>query len=117
VHADPRLVLAPHPTKNRFDAIWIVGGRVADWGPLPPVREIQARTASALAASAGPSGSSVPAAEVDEVRIVSAWMAEHEPPALTFAEGAPAGGQVSRFLRESGPGSDPHAGCVSGAAA
>ena len=32
VHADPRLVLAPHPSKSRFDAFWIVGGRVADWG-------------------------------------------------------------------------------------
>ena len=35
VHADPRLVLARHPVQPRFDALWLVNGRVADWGPLP----------------------------------------------------------------------------------
>ena len=37
-HACSRLVLARHPSKRRFDAFWIVGGRVRDWGPLPEVR-------------------------------------------------------------------------------
>ena len=27
-----------HPVKDRFDAFWIVQGRVADWGPLPASR-------------------------------------------------------------------------------
>ncbi len=35
VHAVPRLILAAHPTAERWDALWIVGGRVADWGALP----------------------------------------------------------------------------------
>ena len=35
-HTGARLVLAPHPeAAGRFDAIWIAGGRVVDWG-LPP---------------------------------------------------------------------------------
>jgi DNA polymerase-3 subunit epsilon len=34
-HTGARLVLAPHPADaGRFDAIWIAGGRVVDWGPL-----------------------------------------------------------------------------------
>ena len=33
--AAPRLVLARHPVKERFDAFWILRGRVLDWGPLP----------------------------------------------------------------------------------
>src|SRR5205085_10356680 len=32
-HARPRLVLASHPEAARFDALWLVGGRVADWTP------------------------------------------------------------------------------------
>ena len=35
-HAGTRLVLAPHPAaRGRFDAFWIAGGRVVDWGALP----------------------------------------------------------------------------------
>src|SRR3954447_19436155 len=34
IHTGARLVLAPHPENPaRFDAIWIAGGRVVDWGP------------------------------------------------------------------------------------
>ena len=33
MHAGTRLVLAPHPAApDRFDAFWIAGGRVRDWG-------------------------------------------------------------------------------------
>ncbi|MGH2746132.1 MAG: GIY-YIG nuclease family protein, partial [Thermoleophilaceae bacterium] len=120
VHADPRLVLASHPAKRRFDAFWIVGGRVVDWGPLPPVKEIHARTASAAGGCGGGgdrNGSAVPAEEVDEVRIVSAWVAEHQPPQLSLAEGAPTAERVTRFLRQGGGGRGSHAECVSGAAA
>ena len=98
VHADPRLVVAAHPTKERYDAFWVVGGRVADWGALPPAHdEIETRSAAALAAAAG-RGATVPADEVDEVRIVSAWIAEHDPPQLSLAAGAPTADQVSSWL-------------------
>ncbi len=97
LHADPRLIVAAHPVKDRFDAFWIVGGRVADWGALPPADEIEARAVAALAGRSGHLGA-VPAEEVDEVRIVSAWVAEHEPPQLSLAAGPPSAAQVSRWL-------------------
>ena len=116
VHADPRLVLAGHPTKSRFDVFWIVGGRVADWGPLPPMEELQARTDGAFGAPLA-RGASTPAEEVDEVRIVSAWVAEHEPAQLSLAEGAPTAERLRRFLRQDGSGRERHIQCPSGAAA
>ena len=86
-HARTRLVVAPHPTKPRFDAFWIVRGRVADWGALPEVGELVERTRAALARRpARQVGSAVPPDEVDEVRIVHAWLAAHEPPQLQLDE-------------------------------
>jgi DNA polymerase-3 subunit epsilon len=91
MHARPRLVLAMHPSKPMWDAFWVVGGRVVDWGALPSdPAEIAARTTSAMSGagrSALPgSAASVPAAEVDEVRIVASWVARNEPPALEIAD-------------------------------
>ncbi len=43
-HSAPRLVLAQHPVKDRFDAFWIVQGRLVDWGPLPGPTELAERT-------------------------------------------------------------------------
>jgi DNA polymerase III subunit epsilon len=86
-HARTRLVVAPHPAKPRFDAFWIVAGRVADWGPLPEGDELLERTRAALARRpARQVGSAVPADEVDEVRIVHAWLAANEPPQLALDE-------------------------------
>jgi DNA polymerase III subunit epsilon len=78
LHAAPRLVLGKHPVKERFDAFWIVHGRLADWGPLPGASELAERTGRALERRRAP----IPADEADEVRIVSAWTAEHQPPEL-----------------------------------
>ncbi len=87
VHADPRLVLARHPVQPRFDALWLVDGRVADWGPLPEhADEVARRSRSVLDAAGRSERTSVPAADVDEVRIASAWMAEHHPPELALAD-------------------------------
>jgi DNA polymerase-3 subunit epsilon len=95
MHARPRLVLASHPSKPLWDGFWVVGGRVVDWGALPSdPREIAERTAAAMrsaARSARPgSAASVPAAEVDEVRIVASWVARNEPPALEIGDPAEA---------------------------
>jgi DNA polymerase-3 subunit epsilon len=95
MHARPRLVLAQHPSKSMWDAFWVVAGRVADWGALPSdPSEIAARTESALRGAAGSSrpgsAASVPAAEVDEVRIVASWVARNEPPALEIGDPAEA---------------------------
>jgi DNA polymerase-3 subunit epsilon len=81
-HAAPRLVLAQHPVKERFDAFWIVQGRLVDWGPLPGTTELAERTSAALARP--PGRAAIPADEIDEIRIVASWVAEHEPPALTL---------------------------------
>jgi DNA polymerase III subunit epsilon len=79
-HAGARLVLAPHPSDAaRADAFWIVGGRVVDWGPKPPRAELDARTGAALrGAPAHGLGGWLPAGELDEARIVGAWLAGHE---------------------------------------
>ena len=88
VHGDPRLVLARHPAKARHDVLWIVGGRVADWGPLPDdLGELARRNAIALA-RASAAAAAVRPDQVDEVRIVSAWIAEHEPPWLALTRAA-----------------------------
>lgn len=94
VHAGPRLVLARHPAEERYDALWVVGGRVADWGPAPlDPAELARRTATVLERPAPPT---VAAKEVDEIRIVSAWLAEHEPPTLAL-EPAPSAARLARF--------------------
>ena len=87
VHAVPRLVTAEHPTeRRRRDAFWIVGGRVADWGPLPARRaELRERSRAALEKAPDPRAP-VAAEHVDEIRIVSAWIAEHEPKQRPLAE-------------------------------
>jgi len=85
-HAGARLVLAPHPAaRGRFDAFWIAGGRVVDWGALPrDEQELMTRSAAALRAAPRPElvGGWMPADEVAEARLVGAWIAAHEPPAL-----------------------------------
>ena len=81
-HSAPRLVLARHPVKERFDVFWVVQGRVVDWGPLPGPTELASRTEAAL--SRPPGRAVIPAGEIDEIRIVASWVAENEPPALTL---------------------------------
>ena len=99
-HAAPRLALARHPVKDRFDAFWIVQGRLVDWGPLPGPSELERRTAEALARPRG--RTVIPTTEIDEVRIVAGWLAEHEPPLLELSEntGAPA---LMRFVAAATP--------------
>jgi DNA polymerase-3 subunit epsilon len=93
-HAAPRLVLARHPLKERFDAFWIVQGRLVDWGPLPGPSELVERTEAALARRSG--RAVVPVDEVDEVRIVAGWIAEHEPGELAL-DPPPGADELTRF--------------------
>jgi DNA polymerase III subunit epsilon len=110
IHAGTRLVLAPHPSASgRFDAVWIAGGRVADWGPVPGVQELAARSARVLARSAP--GWLAPE-ELGEARLVGAWVAAHAPPVLELG---PATGPAAheRFLARAGLAA-PAAGAAAG---
>ncbi|HET8819957.1 MAG TPA: exonuclease domain-containing protein [Thermoleophilaceae bacterium] len=99
-HSTPRLVLARHPVKERFDAFWIVAGRLGDWGPLPGASELADRTAAALARP--PGRAAIPANEIDEIRIVASWVAEHEPPSLKL-DPAPDAAALTAFLASAAP--------------
>jgi len=102
-HAGARLVLAPHPAAHgRFDAFWIAGGRVVDWGRLPDdPAELLARSHAAVRAVPRPElGGWLPAAEVAELRLVGAWVAAHEPPVLELGAHTDAG-QLARFVSRS----------------
>jgi DNA polymerase-3 subunit epsilon len=83
-HARPRLVLASHPEVARFDALWLVGGRVADWAPLSDPADIWARTQQALRGGDG-RGTTACATpdEVGQLRIATTWLASH--PSLELA--------------------------------
>jgi hypothetical protein len=94
-HSAPRLVLAKHPVKDRFDAFWLVRGRLVDWRPLPAYEELAERTEAALAR---PSGRAVvPVDEVDEIRIVASWVADGELPELPL-EPAPSEAELRDFV-------------------
>lgn len=98
-HARPRLVLAPHPRQSRFDAFWLVGGRVADWAGLNTAGDLHERTLAALAQAGGPGDAAqLPADAVAEARIVQTWLAVHaEVPELQLAP-APAERDLTRFV-------------------
>ncbi|MGZ4195478.1 MAG: exonuclease domain-containing protein [Solirubrobacteraceae bacterium] len=100
-HARPRLVLAPHPLGSSFDAFWVVGGRLVDWGPLPDGGELERRTEAALArgGAAGPGvGTHLPPDEVDEMRIVAAYLASHPDTPQLALDPAPGPGLLAGFV-------------------
>ncbi len=102
-HVRPRLILAPHPVDpSRRDGFWLVSGRLVDWGPLAEDQsQATERTLRALAGSSGPRGGAhIPPDEVDEVRIVGAYLASHpELPQLEL-EPPPGEAELERFLAE-----------------
>jgi DNA polymerase-3 subunit epsilon len=100
-HVRPRLVLAPHPVQERFDALWLAGGRLVDFGELPSdTGEVVERTARALrrAGRTGELGAHVPPEEADEMRILSSYLASHrELPEVALVP-PPSGAALSRFV-------------------
>jgi DNA polymerase-3 subunit epsilon len=117
-HAGARLVLAPHPANaDRCDAFWIIGGRVADWGPLPDdPDEVVGRTAAALR-SAPPRelGGWLPAHELDEARIVGLWLASHEARTLEL-DPRPHDDEVAAFAATRPAAAKPISSAAAGAA-
>jgi hypothetical protein len=82
-HLDARLVLARHPAKNAWDAVWLAGGRVTEWGALPSRADLVARTQRAAAAAAAPRA--LAPEEVDDAGIVTGWLHAHpETPELAL---------------------------------
>jgi DNA polymerase-3 subunit epsilon len=94
-HSAPRLVLARHPVKDRYDAFWLVRGRLVDWGALPAHSELVERTQAALARPTG--RAVVPVDEVDEIRIVAGWVADGELPELPL-DPAPSPDELLDFV-------------------
>ena len=78
-HAHPRLVLAREDGVDGVDAFWLVGGRIADWGPV---------------ASAD---------EVVELRIVSTWLDSRAVDALDL-EPRPSTSAIRAFVHRTGTG-------------
>ena len=79
-HARPRLVLAAHPEAARFDALWLVGGRVAHWAPLTDDLAVWEITRPTLGATSRGPLAAPPTATPDEaaqVRIATTWLAAH----------------------------------------
>ncbi len=102
-HARPRLALAPHPTKRSFDGFWLAGGRLVDCGPIPDeINVLEQRTGAALVRGgrAGELGAHVPPDEVDEVRILSTYLASHPHVPQLPLDPAPKREQLGRFLSE-----------------
>lgn len=93
-HVRSRLVLASHPIDHaRQDAFWLVGGRLVEWGPAPADSDaLDELTEVALARSGRPGelGAHVPPEEIDELRIVSGYLAAHpDTPQIVLEQPAP----------------------------
>jgi DNA polymerase III subunit epsilon len=101
-HVRPRLILASHPTQPSFDAFWMVGGRLVDWGPLPDSAELAGRTAAALTRGgrSGELGAHVPPLEVDEVRIVETYLISHADAPQLSLDPAPDAERLATFVGE-----------------
>jgi DNA polymerase III subunit epsilon len=111
-HARPQLVLAPHPRAARFDAFWLVGGRVADWCALDEAADLHGRTVAALARAGG----ELPRDAVAEARIVQTWLAAHAAPALALAP-LPADGEIAAFVAAQAAGAGPNGSSTTSALA
>jgi DNA polymerase-3 subunit epsilon len=118
-HAHARLVLAEHPRGGRFDAFWLVGGRVADWGPLGDLDDLERRTGQALRGGDGTGATaSLSPDEVADARIAATWLDGRDAPTLDLRRGGDRAA-VQAFLERHGiaPGdAPPLAGACAGAA-
>ncbi len=100
-HAHPRLVLASHPTQPRCDALWLAGGRLVEFCELPADLaecERQCSRAIARAGRAGELGAYVPPAEIDELRIIAAYLATHPDTPELSLEPAPTRAALAAFV-------------------
>ncbi len=101
IHSRARLILAPHPVSESFDAFWLAGGRLVDWGPLVD-DELAARTRAAIARGgrAGELGAHIPLDEIDEVRIIACYLASHPGTPQLVLEAGQDPPALERFLAQ-----------------
>ncbi len=102
-HARPRLLLAANPAGTEFDCFWLAGGRLVDWGPLviDDLAQLESRTAAAIVRDGRPGdlGTHVPPGEIDEVRILSAWLSARPDTPQLVLRPAPGRGELAAFIR------------------
>jgi DNA polymerase-3 subunit epsilon len=100
-HVRPRLVLAEHPRGGAWDAFWLVGGRIADWGPLGGLGDVRRRTEQALRGGDRSGHSTWLAPEdVEDMRTVGTWLASHPETAELALSPAPTAQELAAFLGE-----------------
>ncbi|HEX8977409.1 MAG TPA: exonuclease domain-containing protein [Solirubrobacteraceae bacterium] len=106
-HARPRLLLGGHPERAEFDAFWVAGGRLVDWGPVAAsdLDGLEARTDQALRSGGrlGELGAHVPPSEIDEVRILGTWLASHPDTPQLSLHPRPGRRQLAAWLGAAGP--------------
>jgi DNA polymerase-3 subunit epsilon len=100
-HAQPRLILAGHPTEpGKHDAFWLAGGRLVDFGSKPgDAAELAARTDAALhnRDPRGAVGAHVPPGEIDEIRLIATYLASHPDTPQLILDPAPDPQELERF--------------------
>ena len=104
-HSRPRLIFAAHPSEPRGDGFWLVGGRLVEWGPLTThPADLCARTRAALTRNtrAGELGIHLPSDEVDEIRIVSNYIAAHPDAPQVVLDPPPTADALAGFARAAG---------------
>ncbi len=100
-HARPRLILASHPGVDGWDAFWLVGGRLADHGPLDDVQDGVLRTERALTTAAGGRIPHLAPGDAATQRTTETWLRDRVVPTLEL-EPPPARRRVAAFLRGHG---------------
>ena len=97
MHARPRLVLAEHPDGARGDAVFLIGGRVVDWGEVRGADDLVDRTRRALALLPRPTEvPSLTAEEAAAARIAASWIAREQPRELALRP-PPDAARIARF--------------------
>lgn len=102
-HTRPRLVLARHRGVEGWDAFWIVGGRLADHGPLDDVDDGVARTERVLAGHDPARPAHLTPQDVADQRAIGTWLQGRSLPILEL-DPPPARRRVAAFLRRAGVG-------------
>ena len=88
----------PHPAAEEITVPSTINWLQVHTRPIlmiPGPTELASRTEAAL--TRRPGRAAIPADEIDEIRIVASWVAEHEPPSLTL-DPMPTPESLLRFL-------------------